>query len=53
MKIYYFHALKALLESQGEIKMHYGIPLLKSSYQEKGPLNVCGKTKLYFLQFQK
>ena len=35
MKIYYFHALKALWDGQGKIKMHYGMSGVKSSYQEK------------------
>ena len=54
MKLYYLHALKALLDSHGKIKIYNGISLeLKSSYKEEGLSHVYGKTKLYFLQFQK
>ena len=35
MKIYYFHALKALLDSQGEIKMYYEMPTFKKQLSEK------------------
>ena len=41
MKLYYFFTLKALWDGQGKIKMHYGIPGLKSSYQEKGLFQYC------------
>ena len=35
MKLYYFHTLKELWDGQGKIKMHYGMPGLKSSYQKR------------------
>ena len=35
MKIYYFHALKALLDSQGEIKMYYEMPTVKKQLSGK------------------
>ena len=35
IKLYYFHALKALWDGQGKTKMYYGCPGLKSSYREK------------------
>ena len=48
MKLYYFYTLKALWDSQGKIRMHYGCPGLKSSYQEKGLLR---RYKLFYYLF--
>ena len=35
MKLYYFHALKALLDSQGKIKLYYGMLRLKKQLSRK------------------
>ena len=35
MKLYYFHALKALLNSQGKIKMYYGMWRVKKQLSGK------------------
>ena len=35
MKIYYFHALKALWDGQGKIKMHYGMSRVKAAIRER------------------
>ena len=38
VKLYYFYTLKKLWDSQGKIKMYYGMSRVKNSYQEKGLL---------------
>ena len=35
MKLYYFHALKALWNGQGKIKMYYGMSTVKKQLSEK------------------
>ena len=35
MKLYYFHALKALWDSQGKIKMYYGMSRVKKQLSGK------------------
>ena len=35
MKLYYFHALKALWDDQGKIKMYYGMSMVKNQLSGK------------------
>ena len=35
MKLYYFYTLKALWDSQGKIKMYYGMPRVKNQLSGK------------------
>ena len=38
MKLYYFHALKALLDDQGKIKMYYGMSRVKKQLSGKSSI---------------
>ena len=38
MKLYYFHALKALWDDQGKIKMYYGMSMVKNQLSGKGSI---------------
>ena len=41
MKLYYFYTLKALWNSQGKIKIHYGIPRVKKQLSRKRSFEWC------------
>ena len=49
MKLYYFHALKALWDGQGKIKMHYGMSRVKKQLLGKRSIRHALEVERYSL----
>ena len=47
MKLYYFHALKALWDGQGKIKMYYGMSRVKKQLSGKRSINIYSRFKSF------